>query len=289
MRLLVVLLLALLPLPAVALEVLASIRPLAQIARAVAGTDDNVRQLVPAGASSHHYQLRPSDRLALARADLVLWVGPAHERFLTGALASQPRLLTAQSLPGIRLVPQRRPDGSSAIPGTVDAHVWVDPDNAAVIARALAEALAVREPAKAGTYRRNAEAFAGRLARFKAQQAARFRPLPARTYIAYHDAYQYLEPLLLLQYRGSLMASPESKPGARHFLLMAQRIERERIGCFIGEPGFDRKLVQQASRGRAMPMAEVDELFAAAPLESEGFEKGLALIAAAVHRCLTAG
>lgn len=285
-RLLLSLLLALLPLSAAAVEVLASIRPLALIAAAVTGEAGSVRQLVPAGASSHHYQLRPSDKLALARAGLVLWVGPAHERFLVKTLAAHPGRLTAQQLPGIRLRPQRRPDGGSIQPGSVDAHLWLDPDNAAAIARALADALAAREPARAAVYRRNAAAFAARLTAFRVQQQARFQQLPSRAYVAYHDAYQYLEPLLGLHYRGSLMASPESKPGARHFLLMAQRIEREGIGCFLGEPGFDRGLAQQAFRGRALRTAEVDEQFAAAPWGRGGYEAGLAQMAAAIRRCL---
>lgn len=286
MRLIMVLMLGLLPLSATAVEVLASVRPLAQIARAVAGDAATVRELVPAGVSSHHYQLRPSDRIALARADLVLWVGPAHERFLEKSVATHPRLITAQRLPGLQLLPQRRPDGDSVLPGTVDAHLWLNPDNAATIAHALAEALAKSDAAHAADFRRNAASFATRLAAFKAQQAVRFRALPRRSYVAYHDAFQYLDALLLLQYRGSLMASPESKPGARHFLLMSQRLQRENIACFVGEPGFDRALAQQAFQGRPLRTVEVDELFATTALDDRGYEAGLTQAANVLYRCL---
>lgn len=286
MRVFAILLLSLLAWPATAAEVLASIRPLAQIAAAVTGDAGRVRELVPPGASSHHYQLRPSDKLALARADLVLWVGPAHERFLAKTLAGRTGVVTAQNLPGIRLEPQRPPAGDGVLAGTLDGHLWLDPDNAAVIARALAEALAARDPSHAAAYRRNAADFAARLATFKGQQAQRFHALPTHAYVAYHDAYRYLEPLLQLQYRGSLMANPESKPGARHFLLMAQRIESEGIACFIGEPGFDRRLAQRVIRDRPVRIAEVDELFASAPLDARGYETGLAQMAVALQRCL---
>ena len=74
-RLLLLLALAL-PCTVQALEVVASIRPLALIADAVTGDPGQVRQLVPNGASSHEYALKPSDRALLARAGLVLWVGP---------------------------------------------------------------------------------------------------------------------------------------------------------------------------------------------------------------------
>lgn len=286
MRLTAFLLLLLLGLPAAGAEVLASIRPLALIAAAVTGDPGRVALLVPAGASSHHYQPRPADRLALARADLVLWVGPAHERFLVPLLAGAPRVLTAQSLPGMALKLQRRPNGDGALPGTVDPHLWLEPDNAAVIARALAEALAAREPAQAEAYRRNAAAFANRLAALKATQAVRFQRLPSRSFLAYHDAYQYLEPMLGLNYRGSLLQSPEAKPGAKHFLLMSQRIRQEGVFCFLGEPGFDKALARHVFNGRPSNPVEVDELFTRAALDASGFEAGLQQMADAIYRCL---
>lgn len=286
MRLLAALLLTLLPLTARAVEVLASVRPLALIAAAVAGPDARVAQLLPAGASSHHYQLRPADRLALARADLVLWVGPANEPFLAGVLAQQPRLLTVQRLPGIKLRLKRRPDGDGAYAATADAHVWLDPDNAAATARALAEALAARDPAHAVAYRRNAGAFATRLAAFASREAQRFQRLRSRGYLAYHDAYQYLEPALGLNFRGSLLSGDEDRPGARHFLLMSQRIRKEGLYCLVGEPGFDLALARHVFNGLPANLVTVDELFAKAPLDGTGFEAGLSRLSADIYRCL---
>lgn len=286
MRLPAVLLLMLLPLSAQAVEVLASVRPLALIASAVAGSDAKVQQLLPPGASAHHYQLRPADRLALSRADLVLWVGPAHEAFLARVLAGQPRLLTAQRLPGIVLRQKRRPDGDSALAGSVDAHVWLDTDNAVVIARALAEALAARDPAHAAAYRRNANAFANRLGSYRSREGQRFQRLRSRSYLAYHDAYQYLEPALGLNFRGSLLSGDEDRGGARHFLLMSQRIRKEGLYCLLGEPGFDRALAQHVFNGLPANLVPVDELFAKAPLDPTGFEAGLQALTGDVYRCL---
>lgn len=286
MRLLAALLLILLPLPAVAVEVLASVRPLALLARAVAGPDATVATLLPPGASAHHYQLRPADRVALDRADLVLWVGPAHEKFLERVLAGQPRLLTAQRLPGMALHPQRSPDGSRALAGTVDSHVWLDTDNAQVIARALAEALAARDPAHAAAYRRNAADLATRLSAWRGREGRRFQGLRTRSYLAYHDAYQYLEPALGLNFRGSLLSGDEDRPGARHFVLMSQRIRKEGLYCLLGEPGFDRPLATHVFDGLPANLVTVDEVFARAPQDATGFEAGLATLAGDVYRCL---
>src|SRR6218665_1713853 len=86
-RLVCLILLALPFAPAHAVEVLTSIRPLALIAQAVAGEKVVVQQLVPNGTSPHDYQLKPSDRLRLSRADIILWTGPANEAFLSRVVA----------------------------------------------------------------------------------------------------------------------------------------------------------------------------------------------------------
>ena len=67
-------------------RVLTSIKPLQLIAAAVqdgVGTPD---VLLPAGASPHHYTLRPSDLRQVKEADLVYWIGPDLEGFLPTVL-----------------------------------------------------------------------------------------------------------------------------------------------------------------------------------------------------------
>lgn len=283
-RLLLLLALAL-PCAVQALEVVASIRPLALIADAVTGDPGQVRQLVPNGASSHEYALKPSDRALLARAGLVLWVGPVHEHFLPSALRGRP-VLTAQDLPGVQKLPSRRLADGSAVPGSIDPHLWLSTDNAAVIARALAERLAAADAAHAERYRRNADAFAARLQQQKAALQARFRPLQSRPLLAYHDAWHYFDDAMGLNFRGSLTLEPELKPGAQHVLLVARRVQQEQIGCLLAEPGADLALARRVFGLQAFRMAAVDELFAATPRGANGFEAGMTAMADAIHHCL---
>ncbi len=286
-RLLLLLALAL-PCTVQALDVVASIRPLALIADAVTGDAAQVRQLVPNGASSHEYALKPSDRALLARAGLVLWVGPVHEHFLPGALRGRP-VLTAQDLPGVQKLPSRRLSDGSAVPGSIDPHLWLSPDNVAVIAHALAERLASADAAHAERYRRNAGAFAGRLQQQKADLLARFRPLKSRPLLAYHDAWHYFDHAMGLNFRGSLTLEPERKPGAQHVLLMARRVQQEQIGCLLAEPGADAALARRIFGAQPFRMAAVDELFASAPRGPQGYEAALASMADEIERCLGGG
>ena len=76
---------ALLSVPAVAAEkinVVASIKPLQLVMHELLGDQADVKVLLPAGASPHHYSLKPSEIRSLNQADLIVWVGEDLEQFL---------------------------------------------------------------------------------------------------------------------------------------------------------------------------------------------------------------
>nr|MDT0253921.1 zinc ABC transporter substrate-binding protein [Endozoicomonas sp.] len=68
-------------------KVLASIKPLQLIAQAVTEGVTNADVLLPPGSSPHSYSLKPSDARKLRNADVVFWVGPSMESFLSRMLA----------------------------------------------------------------------------------------------------------------------------------------------------------------------------------------------------------
>lgn len=277
-----------LSLPARATEVLASIRPLALIAEAVMQGRGQIDQLVPDGQSSHDYTLRPSDRVHMADAGLVFWVGPSHESFLVSLLQASPaQQVVLEKLPGITRLPQRDIDSGKAIANSTDPHLWLSPDNAARAARALAEALAAREPENAAFYRHNAAGFADEMQLARGRLKARLAPVAGQPYVAYHDAYQYLEQPLGLSFGGSLTAGHEQPPGARHLAELAGRIHDEHSHCLLAEPGFNSALAQRAFNGQPAHFVAVDELFTQAPRSPQGYEAGLTQMVDSIRGCLS--
>ena len=85
-------------------RVLASIKPVQQIAAAVLDGIDTPAALLPAGASPHSFALRPSDRRALASAERIYWVGPSLELFLQSTLHELPSARELAEIPGCACV-----------------------------------------------------------------------------------------------------------------------------------------------------------------------------------------
>jgi zinc transport system substrate-binding protein len=249
-------------------DVVVTIRPLHSLVAQVMAGVGTPDLLLKSAASPHSYAMRPSDALALNRADLVIWTGEAMETFLVRIVPGLPKetaVLTATDTPRLTLLPARAVDGDGDgdhdhEAGLPDAHIWLDPDNAATLLTAIADRLAGLDPGNAGIYRTNAKAATARLTMLKTNIAAELAPVAGRSYIASHDAYQYFERTFGLSYGGAVTAHPGRPPSARHMLEIAQRIREKTIGCILTEPGNRPPLIERLAEQEGMALAEADPL-----------------------------
>ena len=91
-------------------DVVASIPPIHSLVAQVMDGVGEPHLLVKGGQSPHTYAMRPMDAKALESADLVIWVGPEVEGFLTkplDVLARNADVLTLIDSPGMMLLPIR--------------------------------------------------------------------------------------------------------------------------------------------------------------------------------------
>lgn len=212
-------------------RVATSIRPLQLIAAAVMDGVGQPELVLGAGQDPHEISLRPSERRLLADADLVLWVGPALEFPLQGILALRPAaLLTAQTLPGIALLP---------VGDSIDPHLWLSLANAQVIAAALAERLAVLDPAQAARYQENLQRFDAALAATRADTQATLAAAHPTAWGVYHHAFLYLEHEQELPAALTITDSHGNMPGVRALRATRQALAEQHLGCLLAEPGVD--------------------------------------------------
>src|SRR5680860_1880111 len=148
-------------------HILAAIKPLELLVRAVATEDMHSSTLVPAGSSPHNYSMTPSKRRALEDADVIFWVGPEMETCLS-------RLLTGSEF-GERSVALMEPDDDHSSNDKSheeqsrehehdhgdgeDPHIWVDPQMAVTMAESIRDTLAGLDGADKPALDRNLERF----------------------------------------------------------------------------------------------------------------------------------
>lgn len=295
-RSLCALLLVCLVLPARAeVRLLTSLKPLQLIAAAVQDGLGEPTVLLPPGASPHRYALRPSDLRRLEAATLFYWIGPDLETFLPRVLAGhQPAALAVQTLPGLHLrhFPSGHDDddddGHGHGPGRIDAHLWLLPDNARVIATRMAADLTAADPAHAERYRANLEAFVQRLAALDRRLRARLEQVRSRPYFVFHEAYDYFEEAYGLEHAGVFGLSPEVQPGARHVAELRQRLQAAGPACVFSEPPLRPRLAQTLTAGLPVRLAELDPLGMEVAVDAHGYEQLLEHLADGLAGCLEA-
>lgn len=281
---------------------LTSIKPLQLIAAAVQDGVAVPEVLLPPGASPHNYALRPSDVRKVQSVDLLYWIGPDMEGFLPRVLKSRTAPSVAvQDLPGLKLRHFAEDSHSHAEeagqadehdhdhrPGTLDAHLWLSPVNARVIATKMAADLSDADPANAPRYQSNLKAFDERLDALDARLKARLAGISGKPYFVFHEAFDYFEDAYGLKHAGVFSVAAEVQPGAQHVAAMRARLQEVGKTCVFSEPPLRPRLAETLVAGLPVKLAELDALGGYTPATAQGYEQVLEKLGNDLAGCLEA-
>ena len=230
--------------------------------------------LISGSASPHSYALKPSYARKLENAEIIFWIGPELESFLqnplrtlgaaaqTYALANTPGLLTLPLREGGLWEahgPSQANESEDPLEA-IDPHFWLDPENGAAMARAIADVLAEADPERAGRYRDNAGGFATRMAELDAELLQRMRPVRSQDYIVFHDAYHYFETRYGLSPIGSVSVAADRPAGVRRSVEIRDRIVSTQVKCVFSPPQFPPRLLAVLTENADTDRAVLDEL-----------------------------
>lgn len=287
-------------------RLLTSIKPLQLIAAAVQDGVGEPEVLLPPGASPHHYALRPSDVRRVREADLLYWIGPDMEGFLPRVLNGRDKPdVAVQELPGLSLrhfgdehdehghdehASERahadEDHDHNHRPGSLDAHLWLLPANARVIAARMAADLAQLDAANAARYAANLQAFEARLDALDGRIRPRLTALQNKPYFVFHEAFDYFEAAYGLKHAGVFSVLGEVQPGARHVAAMRERLKQAGPSCVFSEPPLRPRLAETLSAGLPVKLAELDALGGSLPVSATGYEQLLENLATGLTECL---
>ncbi|WP_025132050.1 zinc ABC transporter substrate-binding protein ZnuA [Pseudomonas sp. PH1b] len=276
-------------------RVLTSIKPLQLIAAAVQDGVAVPEVLLPPGASPHNYALRPSDVRKVQSVDLLYWIGPDMEGFLPRVLKGRSLPSVAvQDLPGMKLRHFAEDSHSHAEeadehdhrPGTLDAHLWLSPVNARVIAARIAADLSAADPANAARYQSNLKAFNERLDALDTRLKARLAGIAGKPYFVFHEAFDYFEDAYGLKHTGVFSVAAEVQPGAQHVAAMRARLQQVGKTCVFSEPPLRPRLAETLVAGLPVKLAELDALGGYTPATAQGYEQVLEKLGNDLAGCL---
>ncbi len=287
------------------LKVVVTIKPIHSLATQVMEGVGTPTLLVDGAASPHSFALKPSGVRAIDRADVLIRVSETLEPFtrkIVSALPENVRLVTLVEAPGLKLLDLRssgtfephqhgaeaHEEAAEEQGGAKDGHIWLDPDNAKVIASYLAQVLAERAPADAARLKANAERVNARIDALTSTIATEMKPLSDRPFVVFHDAYQYFADRFDLDSVGSVTVSPDRQPSAKRLSELRRKIRALNAVCLFAEPLFQPNLVAAVIEGTDMRTSTLDPEGALLPAGPDLYFELMRNLAAGFKSCLGA-
>jgi len=237
------------------IRVVATILPLADVARKVGGKAVEVTCLLPPGASPHTFEPRPGQLQAVSRAQIFLSVGAGLDDWVAKLVESAPGAVHVVATRGMELLaPVEHEhgtggDGHGHEGAAGDPHVWLDPLAVRdVIAPAICEALVTVDPARADTYRGNLARYQEELSSLDREIRDRVASFRRREIVTFHPAWAYFARRYGLEQVAVLVESPGKEPPARWLGEVADTMRRLRINVVFAEPQFNPALAEAVAR-----------------------------------------
>ena len=204
--------------------------------------------------TGHDVHLTPAHRKLIQDAGLVIWLGKAHEAPLESILAKNSKAVALLNTGILQTLPLRNSRGD-VVKGTVDTHVWLEPNNAVRIGFFIAALRSQQQPEFKDKYWSNAKLFAHEM--LKTSQSVKLNH-GVQPYWSLHDAYQYLERALLLKFAGAMTEDPHMAPTIAQIKYLKDHRPQQKM-CLLAETVANKN--QYKSLGHVYFLA-VDESFA---------------------------
>lgn len=302
------------PAGAADLKVVVTIKPVHALTAAVMAGVAEPRLLVDGTASPHTYSLKPSDVKLANDAQILIRISESLEPFtgkLVKALPKSVRVVTLEQTRDLTLLQLReggafeahahekdagRKDGhdhahahKAAAKGAksgIDGHIWLDPENAKKIAGYIADQLAAVSPQHAATFKANAERLGERVDQLNRELIGILKPVAGKSYIVFHDAYQYFEARYGLAPAGSVTVNPDVPASAKRLTELRRKIVSLKAACVFAEPQFTPKVIDTIVEGTSARRGTLDPLGAAIPAGPDQYFAMMKALASDLRSCL---
>ena len=213
----------------------------------------------------HDYQLQTRDMVTLEGAQALVINGGGMEQFMEKVITLREDLPVIEAGAGIEMLcsghdhaedgDEEHEDEEHAHDhahdhghGALNAHVWLDPQLAAVQVKNIADGLAAADPANAQAYAANAQAYAQKLAALDGEIAALLAPYAGREIITFHEAFAYFAEAYGLHIAGFIEHEAGQDPSTREVVETCDLVFELGIGALFVEPQYPARTAQTIAR-----------------------------------------
>ena len=221
----------------------------------------NWQVLLKPGQEPHTFQLKPSQRWAIAKAQAVFGVGTEADLWLQKAVQSKPsqQVIWMTQVPNLIRYPTRGKHSHNEHEhehehehGGMDPHIWLAPENVLGFVALVGQKWQLPDE--------TVQAWQVQIQQADQQVKKMLTPVKQVPFVVMHDAFQYFERHYGLHNVGVIQLNPSLKPSIRHVLEIRQRIQQQGVRCVFKEPQFPERQLRAVVQGLNVKVMSVDPL-----------------------------
>ena len=246
----------------------ASVFPIYDLARRVAGDRLEVRLILAPGLDPHDYEPRPQVVVGLSEAGLIFAVGlgldPWAQSLARSAGAGEARVFELGPL----MDPILAPPGMIRPEPLVDPHFWTDPVRAQRAVDVIVEALSGLDPPGAPFYRERASVLRRSIQALHVDVGRQSQTWNRRRIVTFHGSLFYFAARYGLQVAGVVQPVPGSEPSARHLEALVAELRAAEPAALFSEPQLESQLATTLAREAGVVLHPVDPIGGGPGVES---------------------
>ena len=241
-----------------------TIHPLKEILREVVSDRAEVFAILPAGASPHTYELRPSDLRLVESATAIFYGSPSLDSWAL-KFQHENRIEFLSLIPTAFLIYFQNQHGEKKerVSETetsghddhhhesgVDPHFWTDPLTIKALLPALTEKLCALDPGGCEIYRKNSKRFSVHLDSLHLQLSKLLAPVQDRAVMISHPFFSYFFKRYHIQLVASVEESPGKEPTPKKIKRMVEQIKQHQVRAIFDHsqlPDRAAKVIAEAS------------------------------------------
>ncbi|MDA0361405.1 MAG: zinc ABC transporter substrate-binding protein [Proteobacteria bacterium] len=252
---------ALAEVPRVSVDILPVHSLVSQVLKGLAVPD----LLVETGSSPHNYYMRPSEAAALEAADIVFWVSDGLTPWfgnVVGTISKKAKVIELFKAKGVKKLPFREGAafenhaheenheiGVEKSEDEYNPHAWLDPENGKLWLDVIATELSKLDPKNSNIYLQNAHEGKLIIEAVEKNILIMLNPYRSKSFVVFHDAYQYFEHRFDFLSSGAIALSDASKPSPSRLKEIKDLILELGVACVFAEPQYSRGLVNAVTEG----------------------------------------
>lgn len=254
-----------------------SIFPIYDLVRRVAGPDADVTLLLQPGHNEHSFDPTPKDIETASKSKLGVMIGlgldPWMEKLMKDAAPSARILKVGDRVPTLTIKEDPigaddhehdddhdhgHDDHEHEGKGAQDPHVWLDPQRAQLIVRAVAEELGRVDAPHAIAYRERATEVDTSLVALDKEAEERLKPLKRRGFVTFHGSFGYFAERYKLSILAVIEPFPGSQPTGEYVSKVLTVIKEKKVPALFSEPQLDPRPAKVLAEEAKIPLGVLD-------------------------------